>query len=626
MNNIKINHKYFDEYVCPKCGSMGVYCKDKDLTELIKELSNSSKFVKTLFLDDIYTTDFYDNVVCNFGSPIYNSELNLTVQKFIGNEEKWDMCGGGTWRKNDRVNHDKYSKAMVEGLVNIKEGYIQVIDEVDYYIHQINHKKTRIDGYSKFELTPFGSKIKLGDTCDVCESKIKVLKEGIAPVESLLEEDRIIANEEVDNLIDKKRNESSFPEINNDEISEKEMIKHLIDVYFSIQYFSEMYKTLYVEKRAAERFYTKSNIVNNKAKVESLKKKITDVDREISAVNDSIPIKNIPVIEDIKKLVGRKEPIKPIVPEIVPDFCETRPHEPVYEIPKFFNKRRVEQNNAKLRANYNRSVDVYNDNLKMYELAKEEYLRKYDEYLLNLKEYEKVIDEYNQELEKTRTVVEKETRDYNVQVKQSREKKLNQLREKRTALETELKDINNLSFNENDGLLSFYDKNLSEIRDAICSFVECQEQLYATHIVNPKYCEIAALTSMYEYLDVERCSRLKGPDGAYNMYENEIRANTIISRLDTVIDSLEQIKNNQFLLYQKLNSIDKQLSRMRMTISNCTNEICETIEKSSLKVEAKLKNIEKSTSVTAFYAEKNNRLLEEQNKLTETLCWLTAFS
>ena len=47
-----------------------------------------------------------------------------------------------------------------------------------------------------------------------------------------------------------------------------------------------------------------------------------------------------------------------------------------------------------------------------------------------------------------------------------------------------------------------------------------------------------AIASFYEYLMAGRCTSLEGTGGAYNLYENEIRMNQIISQLDTVITSL----------------------------------------------------------------------------------------
>ena len=81
------------------------------------------------------------------------------------------------------------------------------------------------------------------------------------------------------------------------------------------------------------------------------------------------------------------------------------------------------------------------------------------------------------------------------------------------------------------------------------------EKLYAMDIIYNKYRNLPALTSIYEYLITERCDDLKGPHGAYNLYEDEVRKDTVISQLNTVIENLEQIKQNQFMLYQQVRAI-----------------------------------------------------------------------
>ena len=63
---------------------------------------------------------------------------------------------------------------------------------------------------------------------------------------------------------------------------------------------------------------------------------------------------------------------------------------------------------------------------------------------------------------------------------------------------------------------------------------------------------MVAVTTINEYLESGRCFELECPNGAYNLYETELRQNIIIGQLSTIISSLEQIRNNQFSLYQEL--------------------------------------------------------------------------
>ena len=90
--------------------------------------------------------------------------------------------------------------------------------------------------------------------------------------------------------------------------------------------------------------------------------------------------------------------------------------------------------------------------------------------------------------------------------------------------------------------------------------LDIREKLYARNVMYPKYQNLPALTSIYEYFITGRCEELTGPHGAYNMYEDEMRKDTVISQLSTVIANLEQIKQNQYMLYQQVKTIQKTAS------------------------------------------------------------------
>ena len=69
---------------------------------------------------------------------------------------------------------------------------------------------------------------------------------------------------------------------------------------------------------------------------------------------------------------------------------------------------------------------------------------------------------------------------------------------------------------------------------------------------------------------------IEGPNGAYNLYEAELRMNMIISRLDTIITNLEYIWEHQFTLYNELKQSNYTLNRIASDVSgtlSSTNEI-----------------------------------------------------
>lgn len=88
------------------------------------------------------------------------------------------------------------------------------------------------------------------------------------------------------------------------------------------------------------------------------------------------------------------------------------------------------------------------------------------------------------------------------------------------------------------------------------------ERVYSKNSIYPKYRNLPALTSIYEYYVTGRCEELSGPYGAYNLYEDEVRKDKVISQLNTIIANLEQIKQNQYKLYEQICQIQSNTNRM----------------------------------------------------------------
>lgn len=92
-------------------------------------------------------------------------------------------------------------------------------------------------------------------------------------------------------------------------------------------------------------------------------------------------------------------------------------------------------------------------------------------------------------------------------------------------------------------------------------------------VIYPKYLTLPAVTTIYEYLESGRCDSLAGADGSYNLYESELRSNVIIARMDTIIESLEDIKTNQMMLYNVLHRIEDNTSMMNKSIDEMVNTV-----------------------------------------------------
>lgn len=164
-----------------------------------------------------------------------------------------------------------------------------------------------------------------------------------------------------------------------------------------------------------------------------------------------------------------------------------------------------------------------------------------------------------------------------------KQKKL-KLAQKNAAIEKQ-NSQNTLSANKKNKIIAL---SVSRIKSAITNTQTELDILYASNFIYPKYRNLIAVASMYEYLDSGRCNSLEGADGAYNIYELEVRLDRIITKLDIIISNLEQIRSNQYYLYTAIKEMQPHIDRVTNAIIENTN---------------KLNEVAVNTAVTAYTAQ-----------------------
>lgn len=86
--------------------------------------------------------------------------------------------------------------------------------------------------------------------------------------------------------------------------------------------------------------------------------------------------------------------------------------------------------------------------------------------------------------------------------------------------------------------------------------------LYSLGIIGEKYQNLIAISSFYEYFEYGRCDSLSGPYGAYNKYEDELYKKIIIGRLEDIILKLDDIRNNQIMIYHAIEDSKNQTTKL----------------------------------------------------------------
>lgn len=267
------------------------------------------------------------------------------------------------------------------------------------------------------------------------------------------------------------------------------------------------------------------------------------------------------------------------------------PEEPVYEKPGLFNKKKVEAEN--------------NQKRQSFELAKMEYQRALEECMHQQKLYDEEYDE---------------------QQKQAREEYIRACEEahaKRSAeilkLEAEIakckqelercSDPARIATTPEKALKDMIDANIANAEDLLRRTYDACKQLYGCNIIFGKYRNPVALATFYEYLMSGRCTTLAGADGAYNLYEAEIRANLIIFQLSEVIKNLEKIRENQFTIYSQLSDMNQTLHQLNRTMGSAVDEL-RGIKKNTGAISENTAVIAHNTATTAYYAKKSAELTD----------------
>ena len=149
---------------------------------------------------------------------------------------------------------------------------------------------------------------------------------------------------------------------------------------------------------------------------------------------------------------------------------------------------------------------------------------------------------------------------------------------------------------------------LNDKRDETDNFIndtkKTLETLYSLDIVFGKYRHIVAVASFCEYIISGRCDGLEGADGAYNLYESELRQNIILGQLDAVIKGLQQIRDAQYMLYEAINESNRIMQNIAYEMNSMSGEI--------RGLKGAVNEVEKSSAMTAYFTEqtaKNSKLL-----------------
>lgn len=155
-------------------------------------------------------------------------------------------------------------------------------------------------------------------------------------------------------------------------------------------------------------------------------------------------------------------------------------------------------------------------------------------------------------------------------------------------------------YNQNKAII---DDRISNVKKDLKDVEKTMSKYYDLDVIYPKYRNLVALTTFIEYLESGRCKSLYGYTGCYNVYEQELRQNTIIGKLDQVLIQLDQIKKVQFATYLAI----QQSNAIQSAMLNTCNEMLDETRRENAMLEAQAQD---------------NKIIKRNSEITSTIATL----
>ena len=155
------------------------------------------------------------------------------------------------------------------------------------------------------------------------------------------------------------------------------------------------------------------------------------------------------------------------------------------------------------------------------------------------------------------------------------------------------------------------DNQVHELETVKNGIVERLGAFYGQGPVYEKYCYLEAFSTMLDYFRSGRCSELTGPDGAYNLFEAELRADIIVANIREVNERLSVIEKNQKSLFEEVLKINQTLVDIDERLTGIGNDIlssASTVQRSLQEIKQLSAVTAYSTSRTAYWSEVNARI------------------
>ena len=335
----------------------------------------------------------------------------------------------------------------------------------------------------------------------------------------------------------------------------KAYLRYAVNVESAVRFYEEHLINLKLELRDNNKKFIADTAKEKRKRqndAAAVKKKIKKLEEKIQAVEGAFESTDFTAEVKVSKIR------KPSEPTYISVTAISAPEYPELKKPGLFNKKKIEEENAALIANYNAQRALY--------LAECEKIERENAALKE--KYEKKLCEYKGKQKQQRLEIQEKAELLKEEARKEKELEIAKIKEEIAALSRKkpAKKVENT--------VSLF--LLNEIKTAemqLAAAAKARATFYGYNIIYPKYRNYIAVATFCEYLESGRCAALEGTSGAYNLYETECMNNLIVSQLTVIADKLESIKQHQLLMYREMKAMNQNLKMLNETMKDAVRSI-----------------------------------------------------
>ncbi len=187
----------------------------------------------------------------------------------------------------------------------------------------------------------------------------------------------------------------------------------------------------------------------------------------------------------------------------------------------------------------------------------------------------------------------------------------------KTTLETlnrDLKDYRNIISNLENEKARLENISMKGLTEAKADNKACLERLeaaleyyYSTQVLDPKYRSLVPVTTMCGYFEAGKCMDLTGTDGAYNLFEKELKQEAITDNLAGITGGMDKIGESQRGIISQVAKINGKAEALVDTVDRAT---ARNLAANPVGTDLK-KRLEKSADMKACYDDMDSTIADD---------------